>query len=57
MNGGMPQDQCENRYVSPLAAQVAPLAEQTADPGAELDFAPLPYHLADWARGTACLRE
>jgi len=57
MNGGMPQDQCENRYVSPLAAQVAPVAAQTADPGAELDFALLPYHLADWARGTTCLRE
>jgi hypothetical protein len=40
----VPQDQCEERYV-------APLAEPTADPGTELNFALLPYQLADQVQG------
>jgi hypothetical protein len=57
MNGGTPQDHWESRYAARLAEQVAALAEQTADPGTELGFALPPYHTADWAQGTACLRE
>ena len=57
MRGGMPQDQREHRYVAPLAEQAADLAGQAADPGTELDFALLPYHPADWAQDTTCLRE
>jgi hypothetical protein len=53
----MPQDQREHRYVAPLAERAADLAGQAADPGTELDFALLPYHPADWAQDTTCLRE
>jgi hypothetical protein len=64
MGGGIPQDQREHRYVAPLAGQAADLAGRAADlagraadPGTELDCALLPYHPADWAQDTTCLRE